>query len=85
VHRYSVFSHWRKDQLSPLLYGDGFDLNGRDSWETLVNKCLVDLDQNNCITMHDHQGTWEGIWLILTHSLVYGVKSTYSTCRNKPG
>ncbi|KAH9305934.1 hypothetical protein KI387_010338 [Taxus chinensis] len=33
---------------------DGFDLNGRDSWETLVNKCLVDLDQNNCITMHDH-------------------------------
>ncbi|KAH9305880.1 hypothetical protein KI387_010284 [Taxus chinensis] len=33
---------------------DGFDLNGRDSWETLVNKCLVDIDQNNCITMHSH-------------------------------
>ncbi|KAH9305935.1 hypothetical protein KI387_010339 [Taxus chinensis] len=33
---------------------DGFDLNGRHSWETLVKKCLVDLDKNNCITMHDH-------------------------------
>ncbi|KAH9292156.1 hypothetical protein KI387_042655, partial [Taxus chinensis] len=29
-------------------------LSGLRSWETLVNKCLVDLDQNNCITMHDH-------------------------------
>ncbi|KAH9305817.1 hypothetical protein KI387_010221, partial [Taxus chinensis] len=46
---------------------DGFELNGRDSWETLVNKCLVDIDQNNCITMHDHLRDL-GRDLVHTHS-----------------
>ncbi|GLJ10473.1 hypothetical protein SUGI_0128900 [Cryptomeria japonica] len=33
---------------------DGCGWNGLHSWETLVNKCLVDLDKENCIRMHDH-------------------------------
>ncbi|KAH9305928.1 hypothetical protein KI387_010332, partial [Taxus chinensis] len=33
---------------------DGSGWSGLHSWETLVNKCLVDLDEENCIRMHDH-------------------------------
>ncbi|GLJ10474.1 hypothetical protein SUGI_0128910 [Cryptomeria japonica] len=33
---------------------DGSGWNGLLGWETLVNKCLVNLDEHDCITMHDH-------------------------------
>ncbi|GLJ43674.1 hypothetical protein SUGI_0909200 [Cryptomeria japonica] len=33
-------------------YGSGW--TGLHSWEMLLNKCLVDLDIENCIDMHDH-------------------------------
>ncbi|KAH9296778.1 hypothetical protein KI387_028460 [Taxus chinensis] len=33
---------------------DGSSWSGLHSWETLVNKCLVELDEKNHIRMHDH-------------------------------
>ncbi|KAH9289390.1 hypothetical protein KI387_033507 [Taxus chinensis] len=33
---------------------DGSGWSGVHSWETLMNKCLVELDQKNRIRMHDH-------------------------------
>ncbi|KAH9288952.1 hypothetical protein KI387_033069, partial [Taxus chinensis] len=33
---------------------DGSGWSGLHSWETLANKCLVELDEKNCIRMHDH-------------------------------
>ncbi|GLJ15344.1 hypothetical protein SUGI_0251610 [Cryptomeria japonica] len=33
---------------------NGSGWSGLHSWERLQNKCLVELDNENCITMHDH-------------------------------
>ncbi|KAH9289136.1 hypothetical protein KI387_033253, partial [Taxus chinensis] len=33
---------------------DGSGWSGLHGWETLVNKCLVEIDDNNRITMHNH-------------------------------
>ncbi|XP_057834012.2 disease resistance protein RPV1 isoform X2 [Cryptomeria japonica] len=33
---------------------DGSGWSGLHGWETLVNKCLVNVDESDCITMHDH-------------------------------
>ncbi|KAH9287870.1 hypothetical protein KI387_031987, partial [Taxus chinensis] len=33
---------------------NGSGWTGLDSWKKLLNKCLVELDEENCIKMHDH-------------------------------
>ncbi|KAH9287876.1 hypothetical protein KI387_031993, partial [Taxus chinensis] len=33
---------------------NGSGWTGLHSWENLLNKCLVELDEDNCIKMHDH-------------------------------
>ncbi|GLJ35495.1 hypothetical protein SUGI_0713770 [Cryptomeria japonica] len=42
-----------QDKMTAIAVWDGSGLSGLYSWERLVNKCLVDLDDNNGIRMND--------------------------------
>ncbi|GLJ34715.1 hypothetical protein SUGI_0698590 [Cryptomeria japonica] len=43
-----------EDKKTAIAVWDGFGWNGRHSWERLMSKCLVDVNENNHIKMHDH-------------------------------
>ncbi|GLJ47264.1 hypothetical protein SUGI_0998050 [Cryptomeria japonica] len=46
------FIGWRSSWA--IAVWDGSQWNGLHGWERLMNKCLVELDEENCIRMHDH-------------------------------
>jgi len=39
---------------SAIAAWDGLGWNGLHSWEGLLNKCLIELDDHDCIRIHDH-------------------------------
>ncbi|GLJ31732.1 hypothetical protein SUGI_0638110 [Cryptomeria japonica] len=43
-----------EDKSLAIAVWDGSGWNGLQGLEVLVNKCLVDLNENNCIIMHDY-------------------------------
>ncbi|GLJ08372.1 hypothetical protein SUGI_0087450 [Cryptomeria japonica] len=43
-----------EDYMKAIVVWQESDWSGLYSWERLVNKCLVELDNDNCIKMHDH-------------------------------
>ncbi|XP_059073304.1 disease resistance protein RUN1-like [Cryptomeria japonica] len=43
-----------QDKMTATAVWEGSGWSGQWGWESLVNKCLVDLDNNNKIKMHDH-------------------------------
>ncbi|GLJ36536.1 hypothetical protein SUGI_0734090 [Cryptomeria japonica] len=43
-----------EEKTSAIAAWDKLGLSGLHSWQRLLNKCLVELDDQNCIRMHDH-------------------------------
>ncbi|XP_059063982.1 disease resistance protein RUN1 isoform X3 [Cryptomeria japonica] len=43
-----------QEKSSAIVAWDGSGWSGLCSWESLFNKCLVELDRDDCIRMHDH-------------------------------